>query len=415
MLRPLNICTASNSFWPYMGWSVFLTLLFLVPTGNCGREYVKLVTEWLTNFNAGNTFHGIAMKVVMTLPNILLQKPSAKSKAKDHMKALQQRLLLWNEGKLSEIWKECLIIQKKINSKPNRSSEDVSRIFSKLMFEGKVGAAMKYLEEHADNSVLAPSEEVVEKLQALHPAAENINPNTLIQGPIQPVNTAFFLSIDEHEVLKAAKAANRTSGSAGPSMFDAQQWKRILVSKKYKSEGKDLRDAIAKLARKIGTEILDPHTLETCVAGHLIALNKAPGEKELQKYALSELGKFYDGSWEKPFLGVSVKKFKSQVDTPSLHRSEGWCGSSHSRDEENLRGRQHRCSHLSGRRKRIQSPQPQSSPTQYPIPVPPICNCLDKHLQTSCEAIPIRGRGNTIGGGDNTGGHNCNGFLRNRD
>ena len=64
-------------------------------------------------------------------------------------------------------------------------------------------------------------------------------------------------------------------------MFDAQQWKRILVSKKYKSEGKDLRDAIAKLARKIGTEILDPHTLETYVAGRLIALNKAPGEKEL--------------------------------------------------------------------------------------------------------------------------------------
>ena len=95
---------------------------------------------------------------------------------------------------------------------------------------------------------------------------------------MQP-NAAYFLSIDEQLVMKAA---NRTSGSDGPSMFDAKQWQRILTSKKFKNEGKDLRDAIATFARNLATEILDPNTLESYTAGRLIALNKAPGEEEIQ-------------------------------------------------------------------------------------------------------------------------------------
>ena len=147
------------------------------------------------------------------------------------------------------------------------------------MFEGKVGPALKYLEEQSENAVLSPTREVIEKLQALHPAPEEISDNTLIEGPLRPANPAYFLSLDEQQIMKAA---NRTKGSGGPSLFDAAQWKRILVSKKFKNEGKDLRDTIAKFARKIATEIVDPNTLEAYVAGRLIALNKAPGEPDLQ-------------------------------------------------------------------------------------------------------------------------------------
>ena len=65
-------------------------------------------------------------------------------------------------------------------------------------------------------------------------------------------------------------------------MCDAKQWKRILVSQKFKNEGKDLREAIAKFAQKLATEIIDPHTIKAYVAGRLIALNKAPEQEELQ-------------------------------------------------------------------------------------------------------------------------------------
>ena len=58
--------------------------LFLVPTGKSGKDFVVLLNEWLTHYVSGNTFQGLAMKVFMTLPNLLLQKPSAKSKTKEH-------------------------------------------------------------------------------------------------------------------------------------------------------------------------------------------------------------------------------------------------------------------------------------------------------------------------------------------
>ena len=111
------------------------------------------------------------MKVVMILPNLMLQKPSAKSKTKDHTKALEQRLAQWKEGKIFELWRDCRVIQNKMKTNPKsaRTPQDVSRIFAKLIFEGKTGPALKFLEENMDNSVLEPTTEVVKKLKELHP------------------------------------------------------------------------------------------------------------------------------------------------------------------------------------------------------------------------------------------------------
>ena len=254
--------------------------IFQLPNGKSGKAYIKLVTEWMTHFNTGTCFQGIAMKVTMVLPSLLLQKPSAKSKAKEHNTLLIQRLDLWEAGKLTEIWKEGKTIQKKlVNSSRTKSKDDITRIFSRLMLEGKVGPALKFLDEQAENAVLKPTEEVIRKLQSLHPSPVYISEETLYAGPIEEVNPAIFYSIDEQEILKAAR---RTNGSGGPSLMDANQWRRILTSKKFKAEGKDLREELATFAKKIATEVLDPKILESYTAGRLIPLNKSPGDAELQ-------------------------------------------------------------------------------------------------------------------------------------
>ena len=85
---------------------------------------------------------------------------------------------MWREGKIQQIWNDGKIIQKKLAARPQRSSHDITRVFSKLMFEGKVGAATKFLDENAENAVLKPTPEVVEKLQSLHPEPADILPNT---------------------------------------------------------------------------------------------------------------------------------------------------------------------------------------------------------------------------------------------
>ena len=67
----------------------------------------------------------------MTLPSLLLQKPSAKSKAKEHSLHLLRRLEMWKKGHLSLLINETKAIQKRlVSSKKPRSKEETLRIFA---------------------------------------------------------------------------------------------------------------------------------------------------------------------------------------------------------------------------------------------------------------------------------------------
>ena len=111
----------------------------------------------------------------MILPNLLLQKPSAKSKSKDHSKLLENRIKLWDEGNIQAILDEATTIQNKLySSRKTRSNEDIVRIFSNLIFEGKLGSALKFLDEQSENAVLPPTEKVIAKMRELYPEASEI-------------------------------------------------------------------------------------------------------------------------------------------------------------------------------------------------------------------------------------------------
>ena len=73
------------------------------------------------------------------------------------------------------------------------------------------------------------------------------------------------------------KSASMTKGTGGSSRLDAEQYRRLLTSNKYKKENKKLRFQLATLARLLATEYLDPNTLEALVACRLIPLDKNPG------------------------------------------------------------------------------------------------------------------------------------------
>ena len=245
--------------------------LFMLPSGKAGKEFIRLNTEWMNIFNNHGIFQAIALKVVMVLPGLLLQKPSSKSKAKEHTKLLEERLRLWKNGQFNELHRQARTIQQKLKSGKRRTNDDIVRIFSKLMFEGKVSAALKFLDENAHNAVLDPNEEVLQP--------QEISKDALIKGPLMKINPAKYFDIDEQLVLKAA---NTTKGSGGPSQLDAQQWKRMPTSNQFKNEAKDFRDSLACFAKKIASEFLDPSTLQTYVANRLIPLHKNPGEQEIQ-------------------------------------------------------------------------------------------------------------------------------------
>ena len=88
----------------------------------------------------------IALKAIMVMPNLLLQKPSQKSKSKNYLSALEKRMELWESGELVELLKEVETIQKCLKATNITSSiKEVSKKFSREMRRGNVRNGIKLL------------------------------------------------------------------------------------------------------------------------------------------------------------------------------------------------------------------------------------------------------------------------------
>ena len=99
-----------------------------------------------------------AMKVLMVLPDLLLQKPTRKSKAKDSNQAFRRSLEEWNKGHIRGLLKEAKQVQSKLDAyhKSHRSNEAIEKTFSSLINDGEINAAMKLLDESFSGGLLCP-------------------------------------------------------------------------------------------------------------------------------------------------------------------------------------------------------------------------------------------------------------------
>ena len=252
--------------------------MFKLPTGNAAKSFIKELTIWLERFNCKTAHHSIAIKVYMILPVLMLQKPSKTSKAKEHCKKLEHRLAAWKDGRIDEIIQECRTIQNKFstNERPKKQ-DDKAKIFAKLVFQGKINAAMKFLTEN-DVGVHQVDDKILQALQEKHPQPSSLTPDVLLNGPINRVLPSYFDELDETMIFKSA---SMTKGSGGPMRIDAEQYRRILTSNKYKKENKELRVQLAIFAQNIATQHLDPNSLEAFVSCRLIPLDKNPGVRPI--------------------------------------------------------------------------------------------------------------------------------------
>ena len=253
--------------------------LFTVPSGSAGKEFVKELTFWIKQFNENTDLIQISLKVFMLLIALILQKPSAKSKSKDHMKAVERRLQMWRNGEVDALLEEIRFIQKKFcsSTKP-RDMEEISKVFTRMILQGKLTAALKFLDKETNAGVLSLSEDVLNDLREKHPLSEPIAEGALLNGPIRNVPPGIFNMIDEQLIMKVAL---RTRGSAGPSGADANMYTRILCSKNFNESGKELREEIATMARNLATKSYHHKHLESYVASRLIPLNKNPGVRPI--------------------------------------------------------------------------------------------------------------------------------------
>ena len=254
--------------------------LFLLTSGKAGKMFIREMTRLISAWVDDSPLKEISLKALHVMPALLLQKPSKKSKSKDHLRALERRLNLWVEGELLELFNESLAIQERL--KPPAVKADISSISKKfrlLMQKGDVNGALRLLTNNMSNGILPLNDDTLLLLEQKHPKEGEVREEALLDQPFERIHSIVYDVIDEDMVLQAA---TRTKGGSGPSGLDADGWRRILCSSTFGTTNLDLRKAIAEMTKKLCIESLsqnagDKSPIEAFVACRLIPLNKNPG------------------------------------------------------------------------------------------------------------------------------------------
>ena len=92
---------------------------------------------------------------------------------------MEERQQLWKEGRTDELMRDNQKILKSLVNSTIRTPEDSSRNFAKLMWQGKVRAALKLLNSDYDNGVLKVDNNTFKDVQEKHPKPAPIKEGSL--------------------------------------------------------------------------------------------------------------------------------------------------------------------------------------------------------------------------------------------
>ena len=65
--------------------------IFRIPSGSSGKKFVSELAQLFQAFADASALESVALKAAMTLPALVLQKPHAKSKVREHISCLDRR------------------------------------------------------------------------------------------------------------------------------------------------------------------------------------------------------------------------------------------------------------------------------------------------------------------------------------
>ena len=265
--------------------------IFATPSGKAGKAFVLEMARLLNAYAEGSAMEGIALKALMIMSHLLLEKPSAKSKSKDHANHLERRLHAWKEGHLDELIREARVLQSHRQYNITHRSQDsrtLASTFSKLMLAGKTRAALRLLENKGQSKVL-PLDQVLDGdcddpvtvfdvLKSKHPPAQPVCSDALVSDD-SGVSGSHPILFDRLDGVCVRRAVLRMTGSAGPSGLDSSAWQRLCTS--FKGASTTLCDAIAAATRRLCCMYVASAGVSPLLASRLIALDKCPGARPI--------------------------------------------------------------------------------------------------------------------------------------
>ncbi len=265
-----------NAYKEIVGWS---KNVFLLPRGNSGKDFIRELTRIIGMFVNKTPHEHLSLSLLHVFMPLMLQKPSERSKARDHCKYLTQRLQKWKNGEIVSLMAEAHEIQRRHQKVLDLKAANKTKLFCQLMLLGKVSQATKLInQEDSVVGVHPVDDNIMDILRGKHPkAAEatNLTDQSHTGELVQPV---IFESIDGQSIFNAAK---NTFGSGGPTNIDADGWKHILCSKSYGKLSEELCQSVADMAKRLCTEEVEPATLNELLSCRLIPLNKNPGVRPI--------------------------------------------------------------------------------------------------------------------------------------
>jgi len=135
-----NICSAYEHV---IHWN---PNLFLPHSGVAGKNFVQELARLLQAYADSSSLECIAMKGIVVMQHLLLQKPLRKYKGKECAKHLQRRLDLWLSGEVDVLLSEGDCIQKHLgSSQPSLKKSTPAQSFAKKMKQGNVKSALNSL------------------------------------------------------------------------------------------------------------------------------------------------------------------------------------------------------------------------------------------------------------------------------
>ena len=96
------------------------------------------------------------------------------------------------------------MIQKRITKSRKPEPPNRAKIFAKLVMEGQINSALRYLSEEDWGGLLPLSDDIIRQLTDKHPSVQEAKLGALLFGPVEDVPHILYHEINREMVREAA-------------------------------------------------------------------------------------------------------------------------------------------------------------------------------------------------------------------